>query len=287
MPELPEVETVRAALAPAIEGATIEAVRVARADLRIPFPEHFASRLENAVVRELTRRGKFLLAHLSTGESLIMHLGMTGRFTIGGSGRRGAGEFYYAAPTNPAHDHVAFDLRRRRKRVSLVFNDARRFGLMDLAPTASLHLSPHLEGMGPEPLGIEFTAARLATALEGKAAPIKAALLDQRVVAGLGNIYACEALFDAAISPKRKAGTVAGERARRLHAAILAVLRAGIAAGGSTLRDFAGADGRTGSFQERFSVYDREGAPCPGCGRPVRRIVQSGRSTFYCGRCQR
>jgi formamidopyrimidine-DNA glycosylase len=180
-----------------------------------------------------------------------------------------------------------FELIRGSDRLRLVYNDARRFGLMDLALTEALHLSPHLVDMGPEPLSVEFAAADLAARLKGKSAPVKNALLDQRVVAGLGNIYVCEALFDAGLSPKRKAGTVAGERGRRLHRAIIDVLQAGIAAGGATLRDFAGADGRAGTFQERFKVYDREGRECVVCGNAVRRIVQGGRSTFFCGTCQR
>jgi formamidopyrimidine-DNA glycosylase len=287
MPELPEVETVRLGLVPFLEGAVVRRVALKRADLRIPFPRDFARRLSGATVRALTRRGKFLIADLSTGESLILHLGMTGRFTIEGAARRRPGAFYYSSPPDPAHDHVVFDLERGKKRFSLVYNDARRFGLMDLAPTAALASSVHFGGMGPEPLSDAFTVERFAASLKGRSAPIKAALLDQRVVAGLGNIYVCEALFRARLSPRRRAGTVAGGRAATLHAAIVAVLKDGIAAGGATLRDFAGADGRAGAFQERFLVYDREGESCPSCGKPVRRLVQSGRSTFYCAACQR
>ena len=287
MPELPEVETVRRGLAPAVEGAVIRDVRLARADLRIPFPAGFRKRLVGATIGALTRRGKFLVAALSTGESLILHLGMTGRFTLSDPETRTPGDFYYLAPPDPAHDHVVFSLQRRGARYSLVYNDARRFGLMDLAPSEQLGASPHFAGMGPEPLAEDFSAMRLAASLKGRSAPIKAALLDQRVVAGLGNIYVCEALFAAGVSPRRRAATLAGRRAERLHAAIRFVLAGGIAAGGATLRDFAGSDGRAGGFQQKFSVYDREGDPCPGCGRPVRRIVQSGRSTFFCAACQR
>lgn len=286
MPELPEVETVRRGLASSVEGATIEGVTLARADLRIPFPDRFASRLAGAKVVALTRRGKFLVAPLSTGESLIMHLGMTGRFTLADGAETRPGEFYYAAPPDPAHDHVIFDLKRRGRRYRLIYNDARRFGLMDIAPTEALATSRHFARMGPEPLAPGFTVDALAASLRGKATPIKSALLDQRVAAGLGNIYACEALYAAGISPRRKAARVGGSVAD-LHRAIVSVLEAGIAAGGSTLRNFAGADGRAGGFQERFLVYDREGEACQGCGRPVRRIVQAGRSTFYCSACQR
>ncbi|MEQ1930205.1 MAG: bifunctional DNA-formamidopyrimidine glycosylase/DNA-(apurinic or apyrimidinic site) lyase [Parvularculaceae bacterium] len=287
MPELPEVETVRRGLAPVLEGATIRSVRLARRDLRIPFPPRFEKRLTGAAVSSLLRRGKFLIANLSTGESLLMHLGMTGRFTLTDGAARGTGDFYYAAPPDPAHDHVAFGLDRRGRRYSLVYNDVRRFGLMDLAPTAALNDCPHLAGMGPEPLSAEFGPAHLGQSLKGRSAPIKTALLDQRIVAGLGNIYVCEALYRAGVSPCRKAGAVRGAAIRRLCGAIIAVLEEGIAAGGSTLRDFAGADGTIGGFQERFNVYDREGAPCEACRNPVRRIIQSGRSTFFCSVCQR
>lgn len=286
MPELPEVETVRRGLAPVLEGATITAVELRRADLRVPFPCRFAERLAGAQIITLKRRGKFLVGALSSGDSLIMHLGMTGRLTLVGGRERRAGDFYFSGAPDPAHDHVAFDLIRNGRRYRLLYNDARRFGLMDLAPSDRLDGSRHFIGMGPEPLGPEFTVEVLEEALGRKSAPIKAALLDQRVVAGLGNIYACEALHIAGVSPRRKASKI-GSRVGALHQAIVGVLEAGIAAGGSTLRDFAGADGRTGAFQKGFRVYDREGAPCPACTRPVRRIIQAGRSTFYCSKCQR
>lgn len=286
MPELPEVETVRRGLAPALEGATIDAVTLARSDLRIPFPPEFSRRLEGARIAALTRRGKYLVAPLSTGESLIVHLGMTGRFLLPNGPIERPGEFYYLSPPDPAHSHVVFTLRSGRRRFELVYNDARRFGLMDLVPSSALKTSRHFARMGPEPLTPEFTTGALAGGLAGKTMPIKVALLDQRVAAGLGNIYACEALHAAGVSPKRAAGRL-GPRISDLRAAICSVLEAGIAAGGSTLRDFAAADGRTGGFQERFAVYDREGEPCPACAKPVRRIVQAGRSTFYCSACQR
>lgn len=286
MPELPEVETVRRGLAPVLAGATISAVRLNRPDLRFPLPDRFADRLAGARVERLDRRGKYMIAPLSTGECLVLHLGMTGRFSIGGANAQ-PGDFYHDAPTDPAHDHVVFEVASPHSPRTISYNDPRRFGFMDLVPTARLDASTHFAGMGPEPLGPAFTAAALSAALRGKAAPIKAALLDQAVVAGLGNIYVSEALFRAGVSPRRKAGAVAGARAARLHAAIVAVLEEAIEAGGSTLRDFAGADGAEGAFQQRFRVYDREGEPCPRCGATVKRLVQSGRSTFFCGGCQR
>jgi len=263
-------------------GARFRRVETRRADLRFPFPERFGRRLVGARVEALARRGKYMIAGLSSGESLILHLGMTGRFTVEAQ-RLQPGEFYYDAPSDPRHDHVLFDMGTAR----VTYNDPRRFGFMDLVATDGLEACAHFAAMGPEPLGDAFTAAALNAALTGKAAPVKAALLDQRVVAGIGNIYACEALFRAGISPKRRAGSVAGARGARLHAAIRDVLEEAIEAGGSTLRDFAASDGARGAFQERFRVYDREGAPCPACAAPVRRLVQAGRSTFYCAACQR
>ncbi|MEM9705047.1 MAG: bifunctional DNA-formamidopyrimidine glycosylase/DNA-(apurinic or apyrimidinic site) lyase [Pseudomonadota bacterium] len=293
MPELPEVETVRRGLAPAMEGAFFDRVSLARSDLRFPFPDAFADRLTGAKVLTLSRRGKYLIAALSTGETLIMHLGMTGRFTVLSTGQNGAdatspGEFHHKAGDDAKHDHVHFDLRQKDGTiVEIVYNDVRRFGFMDLAPTDGLPESKHFRGMGPEPLSNEFSADILNAALAGKATPIKAALLDQRVVAGLGNIYVCEALFRAGISPRRKARSVAGKRGERLAPAIIQVLRAAIDAGGSTLRDFAASDGSLGYFQHAFQVYDREGEPCVTCQTPVKRLGQSGRSTFYCPTCQR
>lgn len=286
MPELPEVETVRLGLAPTLEGARIARVELNRRDLRFPFPDRFAGRLEGARIDALTRRGKYMIAPLSTGESLILHLGMTGRFSIADAPRQ-PGAFYYAAPPDPTHDHVRITLGQAGASRVVIYNDPRRFGFMDLVPSADIETSAHFGGMGPEPLSDAFTPQVLQAALKGKAAPAKAALLDQRVVAGLGNIYVCEALFRAGVSPKRKAGTIAAPRIEMLHAAILDVLREAIAVGGSTLRDFAAANGAAGGFQERFRVYDREGEPCRRCGGSIKRLVQSGRSTFYCGKCQR
>ncbi|HPE30765.1 MAG TPA: bifunctional DNA-formamidopyrimidine glycosylase/DNA-(apurinic or apyrimidinic site) lyase [Parvularculaceae bacterium] len=291
MPELPEVETVRRGLAPAMEGATFSRVELRRPDLRFPLPQDFARRLSGARVESLGRRGKYLVASLSTGESLIMHLGMSGRFTVERGSDRAPVEDNRAlgpeAPPDPRHDHVIFEMAGRGAGARIVFNDPRRFGFMDLVEPGGLETASHFAGMGPEPLSETFTPERFNATLKGRSAPIKAALLDQHVVAGVGNIYACEALFRAGISPRRKAASVAGARGARLHGAIRAVLEEAIEAGGSTLRDFADASGGRGYFQHNFDVYDREGRPCPACGTSVRRIVQSGRSTFLCPACQR
>ncbi|MEO1015159.1 MAG: bifunctional DNA-formamidopyrimidine glycosylase/DNA-(apurinic or apyrimidinic site) lyase [Pseudomonadota bacterium] len=296
MPELPEVETVRRGLAPAFEGARVTAVRLRRADLRFPFPDRFQERLEGARVDALGRRGKYLVAALSSGESLIMHLGMSGRFTVAGRGveaEKGAGEqmaraaFHYAAGGDPRHDHVAFDLDGPNGGCVVTYNDPRRFGFMDLVPGGDLEVCRHFAGMGPEPLSAAFSDAYFADRLRGGGSPIKTALLDQRVVAGVGNIYACEALYRAGVSPRRRAGTVPGARSRRLRMAIVDVLEEAIVAGGSSLRDFAATDGGLGYFQHAFAVYDRAGEPCRRCGGVITRITQSGRSTFFCGGCQR
>lgn len=289
MPELPEVETVRRGLAPLVEGARVRRIELRRPDLRFPFPEAFARRIEGAAVTALGRRGKYLLAALSSGETLVMHLGMTGRFSIDRDAAQGArpGDFYFTAAPDPRHDHVIFELETPAGPARVTFNDARRFGFMDLAPTASLAACVHFAGMGPEPLSDAFTEAAFNAALKDRRTPIKAALLDQGVVAGVGNIYACEALWRARISPRRAAASVAGKRAAQLRGAVRDVLSEAIEAGGSTLRDFAGSDGASGRFQHRFNAYDRAGEPCATCGAPVRRIVQAGRSTFYCGGCQR
>lgn len=288
MPELPEVETVRRGLAPAMDGATFTAVEARRPDLRFPLPSNFAARLVGARVGRLGRRGKYLIAPLSSGESLIMHLGMSGRFTIRGrADGPGRGDFYYAAPGNPAHDHVSFALSGPAGFATVDYNDPRRFGFMDLVATDGLDQSRHFVGMGPEPMDDAFTAERLREGLDGRSAPLKAALLDQGVVAGLGNIYVCEALFRAGLSPRRTARSVGPGRAAALHASIRAVLAEAIEAGGSTLKDFAASDGALGYFQHRFKVYDREGQLCPVCQGAIRRVVQSGRSTFFCPACQR
>lgn len=287
MPELPEVETVRRGLAPAMDGAWIERVDIGRPDLRFPFPGHFAERVQGARISRLLRRGKYLIAPLSTGEALIMHLGMSGRFTVMAQSAGRPGKFARAQPCDEKHDHVVFHIEGREGAARIVYNDPRRFGFMDLADFATIEDCRHFKGMGPEPLGNHFSPAWLAEALRGKSAPIKSVLLDQRVVAGLGNIYVCEALFRAGISPRRRGASVAGIRSDRLYAAIFNVLTEAIQAGGSTLKDFASAQGELGYFQHGFDVYGRENDPCAKCSGPVRRFTQAGRSTFYCGRCQR
>jgi formamidopyrimidine-DNA glycosylase len=272
MPELPEVETVMRGLRPALEGQTISRVTLRKAGLRTPFPADFAARLTGRRILRLTRRAKYILAELDGLETLVIHLGMSGRLTVG------AGE-----PLPGTHDHVILAAGD----AFVTFNDPRRFGLMTLVKTAGLADDPLFAGLGPEPLAAEFDAAVLAAALKGKKTPMKAALLDQKVVAGLGNIYVAEALFLAGLSPRRSAGTV--KNAKPLVKAIKQVLNAAIKAGGSTLRDYRHADGELGYFQHRFKVYGRAGTPCPrqGCGGTVKRIVQSGRSTFYCPTCQK
>ncbi len=290
MPELPEVETVCRGLAPVMEGARITDVEARRPDLRFPLPDRFTKRLRGARIETLRRRGKYLIGDLSTGESLIMHLGMSGRFTIDAREDMDAlsrpGGFALAQDCDAKHDHVVFQLAGAQ-RVQVTYNDPRRFGFMDLAPTLALEECRHFNGMGPEPLSNIFTTAVLNTALKGRATPIKTALLDQRIVAGLGNIYVCEALYRAKISPRRRAASVAGLRGERLHRAIIEVLRDALDAGGSSLRDFAAADGALGYFQHQFDVYGREGEDCACCGDAICRLVQSGRSTFFCPSCQR
>jgi formamidopyrimidine-DNA glycosylase len=288
MPELPEVETVRRGLAPAMEGAHFAKVEVRRGDLRWPLPKDFAKRLEGQKVEGLGRRAKYLTADLSSGEVLLMHLGMSGSFRVGKDAKPGV--YYHERSKSTAHDHVVFHMSNG---ATITFNDPRRFGSMKLVPRAKLDSEPLLRGLGPEPLGNEFDAAMLAQACAGKKTSLKAALLDQRVVAGLGNIYVCEALFRAHLSPKRRASTIAdrngkpNERAVALVDAIKAVLHDAIKAGGSSLRDHRRADGSLGDFQHNFQVYDREGRPCPNCKGTVKRIVQTGRSTFYCPGCQK
>ncbi len=282
MPELPEVETVRLGLTPAMEGRRILKAAAHRPDLRFPLPENFAARLTGARVERLERRAKYLLAHLDTLETLLMHLGMSGRFTIDEEAADGGAALI-------KHDHVVFEMegRGKQKGARIVFNDPRRFGFMDLIPAAAADQCRFLAALGPEPLSNAFSPAWLDETLGGKATSIKAALMDQRVVAGLGNIYVCEALYRAGISPKRLARTIPGARAARLAPAVRAVLEDAIRAGGSSLRDYRRANGELGYFQHAFRVYGREGEPCSGCGGAVRRIVQSGRSTFYCPACQR
>lgn len=291
MPELPEVETVRRGLAPVMEGARITRADVRRPDLRWPFPERMAERLTGARVLTLARRSKYILGHLDTGETLIIHLGMSGRMVIsapeaGGDARAMPGQFHHTHPAPEKHDHVVLDLDNGAR---VTFNDARRFGAMDLIATEEVEAHWLLAGLGPEPLGNGFNAAHLVAAFRGKRTPVKAALLDQRIVAGLGNIYVCEALYRAGISPLRLAGRIGAARIEALVPIIRDVLAEAIEAGGSSLRDYRQADGDLGYFQHRFQVYGREGAPCltPGCAGIIRRKVQSGRSSFYCAQCQR
>ncbi len=293
MPELPEVETVRRGLTPAMVGARFVTVEAHRPDLRRPLPNDFAGRLEGATVTALARRAKYLLAELSSGDVLMMHLGMSGSFRVSGEGEaQTPGGFHYPRSEARAHDHVVFHMSSGAR---IVFNDPRRFGLMLLVPADQLAEHPLMREVGPEPLDRAFDAAVLARACAGKATSLKAALSDQKVVAGLGNIYVCEALHRARLSPKRGAASIASkaggpnERAVALVDAIKAVLQDAIAAGGSSLRNYARTDGELGNFQHRFRVYDREGEPCvtPGCTGVVKRIVQGGRSTFFCPKCQR
>lgn len=292
MPELPEVETVRRGLEPVLVGARIEAVEQRRADLRFSFPRDFAGRLAGREVAALRRRSKYLVADLSAGESLIVHLGMTGRFLVEQPGTAPMpGAFHRASGGDPAHDHVVFRLSTG---AALTYNDVRRFGFMDLVPTSDLAGSRHFRNLGLEPLGPELTGEAIAALFRGRRTPLKSALMDQRLVAGLGNIYVCEALFRAGLDPRAPAGSIAMPTgrpragARRLAQAIRAVLAEALAAGGSTLRDYAQVDGSLGDFQHAFRVYGRAGEPCPseGCGGRVDRLVQGGRSTFYCPRCQ-
>ena len=288
MPELPEVETVRRGLAPAMEGERFAKVEVRRGDLRWPLPKDFASRLQGKTVEGLGRRAKYLVADLSSGDVLLMHLGMSGSFRVGKDVKPGV--YYHERSKNTSHDHVVFHMSNG---ATVTFNDPRRFGSMKLVPRAKLEQEPLLRALGPEPLGNEFDAGMLAKACARKKTSLKAALSDQRVVAGLGNIYVCEALFRAGLSPKRQASTIAdrngkpNQRAEALVDAIKAVLMDAIEAGGSSLRDHRRADGSLGDFQHNFRVYDREGKPCPGCKGKIKRIVQGGRSTFYCPSCQK
>ncbi len=294
MPELPEVETVRRGLEPVLVGARFSRVEQRREDLRFPLPERFADRLRGQQVRSLTRRAKYILADLDGGDVLAMHLGMSGRFTIERDGpqNESPGRLAHAVATNPAHDHIVF---RMSNGATIRYNDVRRFGYMVLVPGAELEHHRLFRSLGVEPLGNELTAAHLASACAGKQTSLKAALMDQRIIAGLGNIYVCEALHRAGLSPRRVAASLAtksgapSRRAERLVGSIQAVLREAIEAGGSTLRDYQQADGSLGYFQHSFAVYGRAGLSCArsGCGGTVRRVVQTGRSTFFCPLCQR
>lgn len=281
MPELPEVETVRRGLAPAMEGRRIEAAQVNRPDLRWPLPENMAGRLTGRLVERLRRRSKYILADLDSGESLLIHLGMSGRMLVSGVM---LGDYHLDHPAPQKHDHVVLEMEGGAR---VTFNDARRFGAMDLVRTDREAAHWLLAGLGPEPFGNEFHEEYLVERLKGRASPIKTALLDQHVVAGLGNIYVSEVLFRAGIAPRRAAGRIASKRIAALVPLVREVLSEAIEAGGSSLRDHRQADGELGYFQHSFRVYDREGEPCPVCGTPIRRIVQSGRSSYFCPQCQK
>lgn len=293
MPELPEVETVRRGLQPVMEGAKIVKAEARRADLRFPFQPDFVKRLQGQIVTGLGRRAKYLMADLASGDVLLMHLGMSGSFrVIKPEDENTPGEFHHARSKDTTHDHVLF---RMSSGADIVFNDPRRFGYMKVIARNALDQEPLLRGLGPEPLGNEFDAAMLAESCAGKKTSLKAALLDQRVVAGLGNIYVCEALHRSHLSPRRIAATLATRKgeptdhAKRLLGAIHTVLNDAIKAGGSSLRDHRQTSGELGYFQHSFKVYDREGEICktPGCGGIVKRFTQNGRSTFWCPKCQK
>jgi formamidopyrimidine-DNA glycosylase len=293
MPELPEVETVRRGLQPAMEGAKIVRAEARRKDLRFPFQKDFVARLEGQTVTGLGRRAKYLMADLASGDVLLMHLGMSGSFrVVAGGGNSAPGKFHHPRHQDRAHDHVVFHMSSG---ATVIFNDPRRFGYMKIFARDKIDDEPLLQRLGPEPLGNEFDAKMLARACANRKTSLKAALLDQRVVAGLGNIYVCEALFRAHLSPRRLAATLATKKgeptdhARRLVNAIHAVLNQAIKAGGSSLRDHRQTSGELGYFQHSFQVYAREGKKCesPGCGGIVRRFTQNGRSTFWCPKCQK
>jgi len=297
MPELPEVETVRRGLQPVMEGARIKRVELRRKDLRFPFPPHFAERLTGKTIAGLARRAKYLLIDVIDAPTLICHLGMSGSFRIEAGDREGSlpGDFHHERSKQATHDHVVFHLiAKGGKPTRVIFNDPRRFGFMLFAEDG---IGNHamLAGLGPEPTGNALDGAMLRDLLRDRIAPLKAALLDQKTIAGLGNIYVCEALWRAELSPTRRAGTISGKSKRAiacsdaLSLAIRAVIAEAIEAGGSSLRDHIQTDGSLGYFQHSFSVYDREGEPCPrvGCGGQIERQVQSGRSTFYCRSCQK
>ncbi|CUH84344.1 bifunctional DNA-formamidopyrimidine glycosylase/DNA-(apurinic or apyrimidinic site) lyase [Thalassovita mediterranea] len=283
MPELPEVETVMRGLAPSMEGAVITRAQVNRPDLRWPFPDRMAERLVGQRVERLRRRSKYILADLASGETLLIHLGMSGRMLVSGDP---LGQFVHDHPVAEKHDHVVLDMDNGAR---ITFNDPRRFGAMDLLDTATAEDSKLLSVLGPEPLGNQFSEQHLINAFQNKKSPVKTALLDQGIIAGLGNIYVCETLYRAGISPKLKAGAIAQQKVAGLVPIIREVLQDAIEAGGSSLKDFRSAGGELGYFQHRFDVYDREGEPCKreGCTGTVQRVVQSGRSSFYCPTCQR
>lgn len=283
MPELPEVETVRRGLAPVMEQKIIQRADINRPDLRRPFPENMATRLTGQRVLRLRRRSKYILADLSSGETLLIHLGMSGRMLVSGDP---LGKFVHEHPAPEKHDHVVLHMEGGAR---ITFNDPRRFGAMDLLSTSEGDTHPLLASIGPEPLSNAFSESHLVSVLSGRKTPIKSALLDQKNVAGLGNIYVCEALFRAGIHPARKVTNLPQDQIEQLVPIIRTVLEEAIEAGGSSLKDFRQADGELGYFQHGFDVYGREGSPCktPDCKETIHRITQSGRSSFYCPNCQR
>ena len=283
MPELPEVETVKTGIAPVMEGQVIARADVNRPDLRWPFPDRMAERLAGQRVLGLRRRSKYVLVDLASAETLLIHLGMSGRMLVSG---HTVGDFHHPHPAPAKHDHVVLHMENGAR---ITFNDARRFGAMDLMETADQENHWLIRDLGPEPLGNAFNERYLADRLKGRNMPVKSALLDQRIISGLGNIYVCEVLFRAGIHPARKAGKISAKRVATLVPLIRDVLSEAIAAGGSSLRDYRQSDGELGYFQHVFQVYDREGVDCvtPACDRKIQRIVQSGRSSFFCPQCQR
>jgi formamidopyrimidine-DNA glycosylase len=292
MPELPEVETVRRGLQPVLEGARIDAVKLNRPDLRFPFPDKFAKRLKGQTIRSVSRRAKYLLAELSDGSTVLSHLGMSGSFRIELPGKTNTpGEFHFERGKLGAHDHLILSLTNSAgKTARVIYNDPRRFGFMDFIAPGELETNRFLKGLGIEPTGNSLSGEIISSLFKGKAAPLKSALLDQRLIAGLGNIYVCEALWRSGLSPARAAGSICGTKhADRLAAEIRQVISEAIEAGGSSLRDYVKTDGSLGYFQHSFSVYDQEGKKCHklGCRGHVGRMVQSGRSTFFCAKCQR
>jgi len=289
MPELPEVETVLRGLEPVMVGQKIKKADIRRLDLRWPFPENMSQRLTGTKILRLHRRSKYILCDLDSGETLLIHLGMSGRMTISHAENESEdllGNFQYKPSTPAKHDHVILDMQAGAR---ITFNDARRFGAMDLIDTKNLFNHKLIKLLGPEPLGNEFNTQYLQSKLKGKGAPIKAALLDQRIVSGLGNIYVCESLWRAGINPKRLSGKISPKKIDALVPIIRDVLRGAISAGGSSLKDHRQANGDLGYFQHSFAVYGREGKKCnsPDCPELIKRIVQSGRSSFYCAKCQK
>lgn len=300
MPELPEVETVRRGLAQSITGKKIESVKLRREGLRRPFPKNFTDKVEGTKITSIDRRAKYLLIHLNNKHSILAHLGMSGRITVN-SGETNSplnhsplmGEYVSGEQSSAAngggekygkHDHVIFHFSDG---TIMIFNDARRFGVMDLCLTSELGSLAELSGLGPEPLSNNFNGEELYSRLKSKNVDMKAALMDQRVVAGLGNIYVCESLFETGISPRKKAGKMSLEKTEELVPNVKKVLNAAIESGGSTLRDYVQSTGSSGYFQHQFKVYGRENKPCYTCGTNIKRITQSGRSTFYCTNCQK